>query len=697
MSWGKPTLDSQTKNCYLGINGKKYGPMSEADVLKLYSQKVITVDTKFIRAGASEWIPLRESGILAPEIDDDGLPPLPKEDKKPIKKPGTGTKIAAIALGAVVVIVAVFLIASIIDREKAPFGGKIRNSAGTQNDITGNIAGNIINGGLAAIQGDWVYYLNSFTHSDGGELIKINIDGSVRQILNDDWPSSINVVDDWIYYSHGPRSENGRIYKIRTDGSDREKLNDDSSDNIVVAGEWIFYSNLSDDGKLYRIRTDGSGRQKLNDDDSKYINVVGDRIYYSNSDDNERLYTMKTDGSGREAIWGWNFRARYINVVDDRVFFETGRYAGGGKFVYSALFVMNLDGSEMKELIEIELDSVSGIDSVNAVGNRIYFASVAGAYRGIWVMNTDGSGTRQLYDSNLVTEVNVVGNWIFYSDFGVVSWMKTDGSVDRLEDLIFPDSPSTGSSQATKPNDSPVGITAESFADTLINTNEFLCLEIRWSSDTITSFERNGYISHDWIMNSRTGGVSDVFPSFSRSGSTIEIRFPTTTRVYYLYDNFTGVFGDEYFRWNYNSDWDDFIGLGSNNIGEVLLDGVPARNFSGWTRDDVRRFFGNPSSADPSWYSYNSASFSFDRMGALTGIHTDIWKDMIRIRGVTLDTTDREGLIELFGPPLREGFEKVAGPPYVVAFMLDNSISIEFWTYGPDNGNEVVLVSVIFG
>lgn len=73
-------MAEKQKNCYLGISGKKYGPVSEDDIHKLYNDGKITGDTKFIRAGMKEWIALSESGII---MDADGLPPLPQDDGIP--------------------------------------------------------------------------------------------------------------------------------------------------------------------------------------------------------------------------------------------------------------------------------------------------------------------------------------------------------------------------------------------------------------------------------------------------------------------------------------------------------------------------------------------------------------------------------------------------------------------------------------
>jgi len=74
-----------------------------------------------------------------------------------------------------------------------------------------------------------------------------------------------------------------------------------------------------------------------------------------------------------------------------------------------------------------------------------------------------------------------------------------------------------------------------------------IILAILWENGENTTFIRAG--DSDWIMHSRDGDTRDVFPEFTQMNDVLEIRFPTTTRVYSLYDDHTGIFGSESFRW----------------------------------------------------------------------------------------------------------------------------------------------------
>ena len=92
--------------------------------------------------------------------------------------------------------------------------------------------------------------------------------------------------------------------------------------------------------------------------------------------------------------------------------------------------------------------------------------------------------------------------------------------------------------------------------DGLVN-HAFSELIINWDNGTRTVFYSFYHaISGDiaWNMISRTGNVSEVFPTFARGNNAVIIGFPrTTTRLYYLYGNGEGIFGDETLSWSFRN------------------------------------------------------------------------------------------------------------------------------------------------
>ena len=82
------------------------------------------------------------------------------------------------------------------------------------------------------------------------------------------------------------------------------------------------------------------------------------------------------------------------------------------------------------------------------------------------------------------------------------------------------------------------------------NYGEVVILYIYWDNGSQTTFY-NEYFD-GWRMISRSDGkTSSVYPDYRFRDATVEIRFPTTQRVYYLYDDNTGVFGNESFWWSH--------------------------------------------------------------------------------------------------------------------------------------------------
>lgn len=272
----------------------------------------------------------------------------------------------------------------------------------------------VYNCGNCAIQGEKIYYTNSY---DNGTLYSMNTDGSDNRKLNNDWTPWFYVSGDRIYYQNG--IDGMKIYVMNTDGSGRQKLNDDDSGNINIIGDRIYYSNTDDGFTLYSMNLDGSDRKKLNGDIPLYMNVVGDRIYYSgelsgskgiysvktdgtdrikltddnpylmtaaegwiyynNEDDGSKLYAIRTDGSSRHKLN--DDYALSINVVDDRIYYKNGNE---GK-IYS----INMDGGDRKLLSDDSADWLVVGDS------RIYY-TITGTV--IYSMNIDGSDKQPLTD-----------------------------------------------------------------------------------------------------------------------------------------------------------------------------------------------------------------------------------------------------------------------------------------------------------
>jgi len=151
-------------------------------------------------------------------------------------------------------------------------------------NTVGNTIGNYANGGIAAAQGNWIYFIsNAGTKKIIGKIYKMRPDGTeITQVTTDD-AFFIGVIGDWIYYRN--EDDLAKIYKIRTNGTERTRLTDDYTGSLFVSGDWMYYSNIDDDSRIYKVRTDGTGREKISDDSAMGVIVDNDKIYYSNQND----------------------------------------------------------------------------------------------------------------------------------------------------------------------------------------------------------------------------------------------------------------------------------------------------------------------------------------------------------------------------------------------------------------------------
>lgn len=266
----------------------------------------------------------------------------------------------------------------------------------------GNSGNNLINGGLAAEQGAWIY----FTDKSGyNSLYKMRKDGTDFKKLYDGCVKEINIIGDWIYFSNTKRlckiKTDGSgyteisndtiwdftiigdwvyfniyegIFKMKTDGSEKVKLCGDNISCFNIEGDWIYYANITDKNGLYKIKTDGSNRVKLIGDTCGVINLSGDWIYYKNVSDNNKIYKIKTDGTSREKVLG--YAVNMFNVVGDSIIYENWGNIG-------RLFKVDIDGKN-----EVQLTN-SHYNCINIVDNYIFCYDYENWYMHILKLHDD--------------------------------------------------------------------------------------------------------------------------------------------------------------------------------------------------------------------------------------------------------------------------------------------------------------------
>ena len=294
----------------------------------------------------------------------------------------------------------------------------------------GNTDGNLQNIGLAAEQGDWIYYVN-FTEDDEGSFTgnvnKIRKDGTGRETiakLEDDRPLFLNVIDNWIYFS----SERG-INKICTDGSNPTKLSSKPGIFLSVINDWVYflgckYGNLDLEGidGLYKMKIDGSELTNLFDDIIYTMSVAGEWIYYladneSGESEEVGLYKITTDGTEKTLISNdVSVLYSYVMVIaseDWLYYLDNEEY----------LCKIKTDGSGKEKLVKVDYP-----EWFNVGGEWIYYTDWDGSSDNLYKMRTDGSGRTKILKEECQV-INVVGDWIYYlSESDEFYRIRTDGS-----------------------------------------------------------------------------------------------------------------------------------------------------------------------------------------------------------------------------------------------------------------------------
>ncbi|MEI8131595.1 MAG: DUF5050 domain-containing protein [Leptolinea sp.] len=300
-----------------------------------------------------------------------------------------------------------------------------------------NGTGNSNNSGLAAIQGDWIYYRND---SDGGKIYRINLDGSKKEQLNSDNSYNITVSGDWVFYRND--SDAGKLYRIPVNGGERKKLNEEFSAYIFPAGEWIYYQNHTGGDTIHRVRMDGSGREKLTDGQSSFISVYKDRVYFVNDSDGHKIYRMQLDGSIKEKITD-DF-CSHLNVFGDRLYYITRNLIfdprnSSWSTESTTINRMQLDGSGKEVLSTTKNGSINGY--INVLGDQLFFIPEISYFSdknsnnvnigGLMYRVRLGESKRETINESGCNSINIVGDWIYYRKGGLggkIFRMHLDGS-----------------------------------------------------------------------------------------------------------------------------------------------------------------------------------------------------------------------------------------------------------------------------
>lgn len=247
------------------------------------------------------------------------------------------------------------------------------------------------------------------------KIYRMKTDGTDLEVINSNEFHNncyeIYVIEDKIYYI----GVDTNIWSMNLDGSEKTKINDDKTGFLGLTKDYIILNvekkqketenetedKKAEEGTVYEtciMNIDGTNKKVLNGQRLYSVNVVEDYIYYV--DDEKVVYKIKIDGTDNVKISD-KIQAYNMNIINNRIFFMN--YVDNTQKI--AIYSMALDGSDIKEVIQLENYS----SFLNTIDNNIIFMDSNQDSASINMVNLDGTEKKVLYElkqQNTVEEKN---------------------------------------------------------------------------------------------------------------------------------------------------------------------------------------------------------------------------------------------------------------------------------------------------
>ena len=274
----------------------------------------------------------------------------------------------------------------------------------------GNTFDNINNAGIAARQGDWIYFRN---YSDNGTIYKMKVDGTQKTKVVGYSANSISVLNDRICFVAGSANGlggSGAAYSTYL-GSSYVSLLTTYTDSIFTTQDATYYGTGSG---LY---TDGSGfyasKRLTNEGGRNYVVDSGWIYYIRESAYDAKVYKVAISGgdpilvidNNVNSFSVFNGEIYYINHSDHK------------------LYKVDKDGNNATLVSQISMNKIN-IDS-----GWIYYINENDGYK-LYRMTTKGTNNTKLTDWS-VEVINVLEDWIIYTSSYEPYRIRIDGTLNQ--------------------------------------------------------------------------------------------------------------------------------------------------------------------------------------------------------------------------------------------------------------------------
>lgn len=215
---------------------------------------------------------------------------------------------------------------------------------------------------------------------------------------------------EFLYFANS--EDNGRLYRMDKNGENKVKLGKrEAIENIQVYKNKLYYTQKHHTS-LYSFNLKNNRERKIANRVGDYV-IDGNFVYFTGCDntfglfDSNDVYRMKPNGSNKKLIadLGYKYSGSRIQIYGNKIFINDSQ----GNFM-----VMNLDGSEKRERVEVKGEASYWSEALVYGGSTYYHYINSSIHRGDL---NDPFDKEKPAIKDSVESYNIVNDKLYYCDW----------------------------------------------------------------------------------------------------------------------------------------------------------------------------------------------------------------------------------------------------------------------------------------
>lgn len=277
---------------------------------------------------------------------------------------------------------------------------------------TGNLPGNIYNGGLFCEEGNRIYFSND---NDNGSLYVMSSNFTNIKKIHEDTAAFINVDENYIYYlrANNTRENNSGfmlfnntgMYRINQNGKGLKRITNKPGNYLILKGNYVYYQgyDVKSGIRLYQSKIDCKEERLLLEESAIPAQVTKDRLYYVGVEGNHFINTMN--------LLSYTTRTAFEGNFAYPIFFEDYIYYIDMDNGYT-INRMNSDGTDRQVIVDERCSTYN----LTVSGKYLYYQVDDGRDSMICRMDTDTLIPEILLYGNY-KQINVTNKYVFFKAF----------------------------------------------------------------------------------------------------------------------------------------------------------------------------------------------------------------------------------------------------------------------------------------